>query len=121
MTTQVLAEIVRAVRALAPDAVIQGGDLIDNPQSNEMAHALRVLNGGSVSPGSGASRYYGVQLASNPDPFYYRPDLDAPRHPGMLGRAVGDFHSLGMRGPIYPVLGDHDILVGGEIPPTSET
>jgi len=121
LTAQVLAGMARSVRALGPDAVIQGGDLIDNAQSNELIHALAALRGGEVSPGSGRYGYYGVQLPSNADPFYYRPDLDAPRHPGLLGRAVRPFRSVGVPGPVYPVLGDHDILVAGEVAPTPET
>ena len=78
LTAQVLAGATRAIRALRPDAVIQGGDLIDNDQRNELTWALDVLRGSFVRP----DRYYGVQLASDPDPFYYRPDLDAPQHPG---------------------------------------
>ena len=88
LTAQVLAGAVDAVRALHPDLVIQGGDLIDNVQGNELAHALSILRGGVVRPGSGPRGYFGVQLASDPDPFYYRPDLDAPLHPGLLGEAV---------------------------------
>jgi 3',5'-cyclic AMP phosphodiesterase CpdA len=121
LSAQVLAGIARAVRALRPDAVIQGGDLIDNAQANELAHALEALLGGRVSPGSGTRGYYGVQLAANPDPFYYRPDLDAPRHPGLLSRAADEFDSEGVSGRVYPVLGDHDILVAGEVPPSAET
>jgi 3',5'-cyclic AMP phosphodiesterase CpdA len=121
LTAQVLAGIARAVRALSPDAVIQGGDLIDNAQANELAQALATLRGGVVSPGSGRDGYYGVQLASNPDPFYYRPDLDAPRHPGLLQQAVRRFRSVGLPGAVYPVLGDHDILVAGEVTPSGQT
>jgi hypothetical protein len=65
--------------------------------------------------------YFGVQLASDPDPFYYRPDLDAPQHPGLLSRAARSFFSTGAGAPVYPVLGDHDILVAGELAPTAET
>ena len=87
LTAQVLAGAVRRSRALAPDLVIQGGDLIDNVQNNELTHALTRAQGGVVRPGSGPDGYYGVQLAADPDPFYYRPDLDAPRHPGLLRSA----------------------------------
>ncbi len=117
LTAQVLAGATRAIRAFGPDAVIQGGDLIDNDQRNELDWALTALRGGLVSTG----RYHGVQLASDPDPFYYRPDLDAPRHPGLLAQAGRPFVSPGVRAPIHPVLGDHDILVAGELVPTSLT
>ena len=51
LTAQVLAGALHAVRALSPDAVIQGGDLIDNDQANELALALAVLTGGQANPG----------------------------------------------------------------------
>jgi hypothetical protein len=121
LTAQVLAGACAAVRALAPQLVIQGGDLIDNDQSNELALALTALRGGLVRPGSGSRGYYGVQLASDPDPFYYRPDVDAPQHPGLLRRAVGPFVSGGAGAPWIPVLGDHDALVAGELVPTALT
>ena len=121
LTAQVLAGAVLAVRGLAPDLVIQGGDLIDNVQNNELTHALSVLQGGIVHPGSGPDGYYGVQLAADPDPFYYRPDLDAPRHPGLLRSAVSPFSFAGLRLPWVPVFGDHDALVAGELVPTALT
>jgi len=40
LTAQVLAGDVRAVRALGPQAVIAGGDLIDNDQANELGPSL---------------------------------------------------------------------------------
>src|SRR5205085_8264494 len=52
---------------------------------------------------------------------YYRPDLDAPRHPGLLSRAAGPLISRGLGARWCPVLGDHDILVAGEIAPTERT
>ena len=124
LTTQVFAGALAAVRALAPDLVIQGGDLIDNVQNNELTHALAVLAGGVVSPGSGSHGYYGVQLERNPDPFYYRPGnvLDAPVHVGLLRDAVTPFRSGGLgRIPWVPVFGDHDALVAGELVPDAVT
>jgi len=115
LTPHVLHGAVNAVRAFGPDVVIEGGDLIDNVQNNELEQALALLDGGRVHPGSGPDGYYGVQLASNPDPAYYRPDLDEPRHPGMLQQAVDPFTSPGLNGPWLPVLGDHDALVAGEL------
>jgi hypothetical protein len=121
LTAQVLHGAVNAVRALEPQVVVQGGDLIDNDQNNELEHALTLLHGGRLRPGSGPHGYYGVQSASDPDPFYYRPDIDVPRHPGMLNAAVRPFYSRGLSADWIPVLGDHDALVAGELVPTPVT
>jgi hypothetical protein len=121
LTAQTVAATVDAVNAARPDAVLVTGDLVDTAQRNELLWTLTLLHGGTVRTDSGRRGYQGVQAASIPDPLYYRPAVDAPRHPELLARAVQPVRSAGLHAPWHPVLGNHDILVAGEIAPTAAT
>jgi hypothetical protein len=117
-STQTLDAAVRALNRQKPDAVFITGDITDNAQRNELDLARAVLKGDRVNPDSGDPGYRGVQQPDSADPFYYRPDFDAPAHPGALIQAQRAFTAEGLDAPFYPLLGNHDLLVQGEVPPT---
>jgi hypothetical protein len=117
-STQVLDAAVRALNRERPQAVFVTGDIVDNAQENEVQMAVDTLDGRTVDPNSGGPGYEGVQAPDDPDPFYYRPDHDAPEHPGALDEAQRRFKAEGLEAPWYPLVGNHDVLAEGEVPPT---
>ncbi|MEJ7893487.1 MAG: metallophosphoesterase [Solirubrobacteraceae bacterium] len=121
LSAQVVAAAVRAVNRQAPDATLVLGDVIDNAQRNELALAQTLLDGGRARPDSGGPGYAGVQTGDNPDPFYYRPDVDPPRHRRLLAAAQQPFAAEGLDAPWYGVAGNHDLLLQGELAPTGRT
>ena len=117
-STQTLDATIKAVNREHPSAVFLTGDITDNAQQNELTMALDTLNGKTVDPDSGAKGYDGVQGKDEADPFYYRPDHDAPTHPGAIEKAQKPFKAQGLKAPWYPLVGNHDVLAQGEVPPT---
>ena len=122
LTTQTLAAGLRALDAERPDLLLVTGDITDNGTQAELDQALAVLRPGArVDPDTGARGYEGPQEASDPDPAYYRPDVDPPTHPGLLARAQQPFVAPRQRAPWIPIPGNHDLLAAGEVTPTSAT
>jgi 3',5'-cyclic AMP phosphodiesterase CpdA len=117
-SAQTLDAAIRAVNRERPNAVFITGDITDNAQRNELTMALDTLDGKRVDPDSGKPGYDGVQDADSADPFYYRPDHDAPSHPGAIEQAQKAFKAEGLKAPWYPLVGNHDVLAQGEVPPT---
>ena len=47
--------------------------------------------------------------------------MDAPRYPRLLAEAERPFTSPGLRAPWYPLPGNHDLQVQGNVPATPAT
>jgi hypothetical protein len=102
LTLQVLDSMVNTINNICAskklDFVLNTGDSVDNAQKNELSWFLRTMQGREVDPDSGI----------NEDPL-----------PGANNDANDPFiaHGLLASIPWYTAIGNHDILIQGNIPP----
>jgi len=133
LTAHAVDAMLRTVNALRGPATgaplrlaVTTGDAIDNAQWNELQTFLALLDGGRVAPGSGGPGYEGVQSPGWPDDFFWKPDGDGPdgpdfyrrefgfpHHPGLLERAMREFHAGGLAIPWLACFGNHEALHQG--------
>lgn len=133
MTTQVLDQLVAATNALRTSPLsgaemawcVQTGDNVDNRGVAELAWWRGVLDGGRVTPNTGADgRYEGVQRSGwrgawQPDRAGRdrRSRAGFPYLPGVLDAAVAPFDAVGLAVPWLAVFGNHDVLFQGTFGP----
>lgn len=134
MTVNVLSEMVTSLNALrvspvtgAPVAAfLNTGDNADMYSNLELQWYIKILDGGSVTPNSGAPKVYeGMQSWLDTEMIYHpeQPGGDAygkygfPQIPGLLDAVVSQtVTSPGLDAPWYTVFGNHDQLYFGFFP-----
>jgi 3',5'-cyclic AMP phosphodiesterase CpdA len=125
LNSHAIAAMVRAINLIdGLDLVAMTGDGIDNTQRNELVNMCALLEGGTVTPDSGAPGYDGVQSVDWPGDLFWKPDgrpdgdmfqrdLGFPRRPGLLEEAMEPFESEGLRVPWLRCWGNHEQVCQG--------
>ncbi|WP_206785165.1 TIGR03767 family metallophosphoesterase [Amycolatopsis sp. MtRt-6] len=107
------------------DLMVTTGDNTDNHELIELDWFLKVLNGGTVTPGSGdPDAYEGVQSSGNDE--YWNPSIPGvgdkysakgfPQLPGLLEAAMKTFTAPGLDVPWFCTFGNHDDSIVGSLP-----
>ena len=131
--TQGAAQLVERVNDLAKgpftgrrfDCVVSTGDNTDNHEHVELEWYLAVMNGGVITPNTGASdRWEGAQTSGNPQ--YYNVENASVRDryvsagfpvlDGFFRRATAAHRSPGLNVRWFSVFGNHDDSVSGVLP-----
>ena len=84
------------------DFVLNTGDSVDNAQENELSWFLSTMRGGEVDPDSGTDQ----------DPLF---------GPNNDGNDAFLAHGLLATIPWYSAIGNHDVLIQGNVPPKVRT
>lgn len=129
--TYVLSSMMQAIREATTSSVtgaplaiaVSTGDSADMMNTLETSWYMNLLDGGTITPNSGAPGVYeGVQVWADA-PYAYHPDDPAndpygeygfPQLPGLLTAAVShSVESPGLPVPWYAVYGNHDAMYMG--------
>ena len=144
LTVQVATSMVNTLNGIsigpttgAPvDAVLITGDVTDNAQVNELDWYRTLIEGGTITPGSGGpeSSWVGATEIESWDEFYWHPDgppddyppdrpsrlFGFPEIPGLIQAAREPVDSPGIKYPVLSVHGNHDALLQGTVAPNDQ-
>ena len=119
-STQTLDAAVRALNREKPQAVFVTGDITDNAQRNELDAGARTRSTADRHPDSGARATTACRTPTPPTPSTTAPTTTRPPTPARSRRPSSRSTPQGLKAPWYPLVGNHDVLAQGEVPPTPE-